>query len=193
MTGDTFDEEVMTQGIQQALAQQTGIHADPGAIAAAIASTAVDKEEPMHQFLVSFSQLEKTTYRFDLVKALLAAAGLLGAGIGAVVGAAGAPGLTAQLAAPQIAAALSALAALGALKGLKEPLPKTCAQVVLLLLPAKRSARQELAAKFAAAFEGPPSLAEYELEKALELLQHVGSVKISEGSVRLRERVIFRR
>jgi hypothetical protein len=119
---------------------------------------------------------------FDLFKAITAAAGVLGATIAAVAGPITLP------------AVLSAVAALGSLQGLRQPLPRACAQVVALLLERRDRgmAREELLRRFKAVYDAPPGELETDLERALDGLMKVKSIRVERGTVRLVERIVIR-
>jgi len=119
-------------------------------------------------------------FRFSLPKAITAAATVLGAA---------APVATADM---SLAAVVAAIASLGALQGLRERLPRTCAKVLLDLLPEKRMGLEKLRQSFVAAYEGAPERAGAEFEAALEKLEALESVRLEGGDVLLEEYVIIR-
>jgi hypothetical protein len=124
--------------------------------------------------------------QFDIPKAILAAASVLGATIPLATG----PLVISPLG---IASVLSAISALGALKGLKTTLPRACAHLVMCLLQEKKVGRDKLQEKFTSVYDGPKDQAEAEFERALEQLERVGSIHIKQGIVRLVEHVLVRR
>jgi hypothetical protein len=120
--------------------------------------------------------------QYHILKAIFAAAGVLGAAIPLTAGSMG------------IASILAGIGALGALQGLSQPLPRTCAMVVQCLLAkdSKQISDDSLRDAFLSVYDAPVQIAELELKQALERLEQVGSVKCKDGDVRLIERVIIR-
>jgi len=152
----------------------------PGEVAAAIAAAALFSGEKELQLLAV--DLDATALvRYDLLKAALATAGVLGATIPLVTDPLG------------VTSVLAALGALGALQGWNQPLPRTCAQLVICLFPRKTMSRAELNNQFLTVYEGSSDQAKVEFQSSLEQLEHLGCVRATSDVVTLVERVLVRR
>ena|SRR5260370_37422373 len=178
-------ENELTTAVQSALAECKVDDSRAGDVASDIAETAVFDSESGRQILV---MRESELIEFDTLKAILAAAGILGATIPI--------GFVSMIIGPLGAASvLSAISALGALKGLKRKLPRRCAYLVMFLLEEKKMkmGRDKLQEKFKSIYDGPEDLANTEFERTLEQLEQVGSIDVKQGEVQLVEHVIIRR
>jgi hypothetical protein len=176
-------ERELNTAVQSALAECMVEDSNSAEIASAIARTALFDSESGRQILVM--EESDRLIQFDILKAILAAAGVLGATIPLAAG----PMIIGPLG---IASVLSAISALGALKGLRSTLPRSCAYLVMCLLQEKKMSRDQLQEKFASVYDGPESLAGPEFELALVQLEQVGSIRIKPGEVRLIEHVLVR-
>lgn len=130
--------------------------------------------------LLALDKARGELVRFDIVKAI----SLISSGLAATISL-----ITDN---PTFAAALTVIGALGAVKGLKEPLPSSCARIVCLLLEKKQLDRDLLKGDFLMSCELSGDVAEYEFQKSLELLAQIGSIRVEEDVVKLVERVYLR-
>jgi len=171
-------ENELTDGVRSAMKSIVS-DADSSRIASAIANKAITDDETGRQ-LLSLDRASNRLLRFDIPLAVTAAAGILGAGVSILSGSV------------DVASVLAAIGALGALKGIKEPLPKTSAHLIVCLLPKKVMSRNHLKGCFEKSEGAGNNLAEIDFEQALEKLEQLGSIRIKGDEVHLVERVLVR-
>lgn len=172
--------DVLKSGVVQALGNQVHDEAALALVAAAIGEQALF-DGPSGKQLLAIDEESNEVIQFDISKAVLAAAGVLGAALPLLTGPVG------------VACVLSAIGALGALQGLSRPLPGSCAVVLRCLLPAKVMSREDLWSAVAAGSPGVQAVSDDEFDAALERLREVGSIRVKDDQVRLVERVLVRR
>jgi hypothetical protein len=141
-------------------------------------SEAVVEVESGRQLLVVDPGAD-TVLRFDLMKAIFGAAGVLGGVAPLLTGAIG------------VAAVLAALGAIGALQGVQGELPDKSAQIIICLLPEKELTRSALEARIAEYYPASTG-ADLTLLSGMELLQHLGCIHCAEDYVKLREQILVR-
>jgi hypothetical protein len=154
-------------------------------IAAAIAASAISDAETGRQ-VITFDPNSETLMRYDLVKAITAAAAVLGTTISVVA----APIIPLTLA----GAALSCVGALAGVKGVRSEFPPGCAQIVIILVNQKdrRAANNELRRAFILSND-TRRYSNAGFDDAVFRLREMGCIRILKDEVQLVERVYIRR
>ncbi len=177
-------EETIRSGVASALAGSPEA-AQASAVAHAVCQSAVTSAQAGSHVVV-IRQDTDSAVRYDVIKAVLAAAAILGSAVPVIVG--GSTGASP----PTFAAAMSAIGALRALQGVDRALPKGCAHILLLLVEDREvgigGLRKRLGERWG---RGGASFGR-EFEHDLETLQEMGLVRVRNDIVKLSEYVIVR-